>query len=110
MSSIDFSLDLNTFLVSSIAVGGSQFGKPNKTVFMTEVNCDGTERTLPSCDAVKLPPEDGKGLHNVIDAAGVQCMSQSSTSQLGSSAPAGLTAGAVILGVLVVISLAVIIA
>ena len=93
-----------------MAVGGSQFGKPNKTLFMTEVNCNGTERTLAECDAEKLPPQDGKGLHNVIEAAGVQCVAMVATNDPLSGATAGLTAGAVIFGVLVCISLVVIIA
>lgn len=78
---------------------------------MTEVRCNGTERTLASCDAEKLPAEDGKGLHNVIDAAGVRCISTSAeTAGLSGAAKAGVTAGAIVLAVLVGISLVVIIA
>ena len=104
----------SSFLYVGDAVGDSQFGKPNKTVFLSEVDCSGDERIISECDSIKRAADDGKGAHVVIEAAGVRCGAPprvNDEKDTGTSAPligavsSGPTIAIVIMAVVLVVAL-----
>lgn len=53
---------------------GSAYGKPNKTILLSNVNCIGTEDTIDICDSIELTEEDGRTQHPTTNVAGVKCL------------------------------------
>ena len=58
------------FFLDAIAFTDSRYGKPNKTVHLSNVACDGSEYTLDQCDA---SPGEGREVYKYIDVAGISC-------------------------------------
>lgn len=98
--------------VGAVSFTDSRYGKPNKTVHLSNVACNGSELALTDCDAAILPPENGRNVALLVDVAGVSCqaMVPSSTTDPNSSASSGVlkehgvTAGLTIVSVLLVIT------
>ena len=51
----------------------SSFGKPNRSVLLTEVQCSGSEVNLINCSSNELSYENGSELVMQVDVAGVSC-------------------------------------
>lgn len=87
-------------------------------MFLSEVECDGTERIISSCNSIKRAAEDGRGAHTVIEAAGVQCGAPpsvvedptASTSRIIDAVSSGPTIAVIIMAVVLVVALVAIIA
>ena len=94
-----------------MAVNNSYYGKPNKTVQLSNVGCNGTEDKLDNCDGSHVPPDEGRGLYSLINAAGVNCYGKTNTTttnpnpQKGSnnSAIVGIGVAGVFLAIAVVV-------
>ena len=53
-------------LLDALAILGSQYGKPNITVHLKNVNCTGNEKTITQCTKTQLSINDGRlVLHDV---------------------------------------------
>ena len=52
---------------------GSPFGKANKTIHLSNVNCVGSEERIDDCTKNTVPLYDGKTIYANVDVAGVQC-------------------------------------
>ena len=53
---------------------GSPFGKSNKTIHLTNVNCVGSEERIDDCTKTTVPLNDGKTIYASVDVAGVRCI------------------------------------
>lgn len=53
---------------------GSYYGKPNKTLLLSELQCGGDEVALDQCAYVFHPLVEGKVLINKVNVAGVACL------------------------------------
>ena len=63
----------------------SRFGKPNVTVHLSSLNCDGTESNLTSCEVALIPPDEGIGLLALVDVVGIKCIATTSAEKLTQS-------------------------
>lgn len=79
---------------------GSYYGKPNKTVQLDNVDCSGSETTLDDCNKVYIPPDSGRNLYRIIDAAGVTCLPPVGTSTGESTGGLSGNSGYIGMGVL----------
>ena len=80
------------FFLDAIASTDSRYGKPNKTVHLGNVACDGSEYTLDQCDALYIPPDEGKEVYKYIDVAGIACkISESLRKSTSYEQPSSLT-------------------
>ena len=104
-------------MLGARATVDSSFGKPNKTVQLSNVGCNGTEATVDDCDGEHVPPSDGRQLYMIVDVAGVTCVENatasspttgaaSSNTSVGSTGP---LVGMAIVIVLLIIAILVII-
>lgn len=59
--------------IGSVAMSGSHYGKPQVTVHMNNVVCDGTEDTIGQCSFDSLSLSQGKTMLANTDVAGVKC-------------------------------------
>ena len=57
-----------------MALVGSPFGKANKTIHLTNVNCVGSEERIDDCTKNTVPLYDGKTIYANVDVAGIQCI------------------------------------
>ena len=66
------------FLISlctgATALHGSPYGKANKTIHLTNVNCVGSEERIDDCTKTTVPLYDGKTIYASVDVAGVRCI------------------------------------
>ena len=76
----------------------SAYGKPNKTVQLSNVDCIGNETTLDSCKGERIAYDEGRNLYIHINAAGVDCYSTSNALGPSSNVERGGYIGAGILG------------
>ena len=67
-------LDL-LYIVSKV---GSLYGKPKKTIHLTNVICSGDEHTLTECTSTQLSVLEGKLLLHDTEVAGVDCTGMTS--------------------------------
>ena len=58
----------------SLALTGSHYGKPNKTIHVGNVRCRGNEENLRQCSKITYSLEEGKQLRQDTDVAGVSCI------------------------------------
>lgn len=93
-----------------MAVNNSQYGKPNKTVQLSNVGCNGTEDKLDNCDGSHVPPDEGRGLYLLINAAGVNCYGKTNTTtttttqrSIGESAVVGTGVAGAFLAIAIVL-------
>ena len=93
-----------------MAVNNSYYGKPNKTVQLSNVGCNGTEDKLDNCDGSHVPPDEGRGLYLLINAAGVNCYGKTNTTtttntqrSTGKSAIVGIGVAGVFLAIAIVL-------
>lgn len=66
-------------MLGAQATLSSSFGKPNKTVQLSNVGCNGTEARVDDCDGEHVPPSDGRQLYLIVDVAGVTCVENATT-------------------------------
>ena len=67
---------MNILLISiagATAVSGSYYGKPNRTIQLTNVVCNGSEEELDRCQKTLLTPENGVAQFSRVNVAGVNC-------------------------------------
>ena len=62
-----------------MAILNSHYGKPNKTIHMTDVSCTGTEKNLYECTKTTYSPETGKAALPNHEVAGVDCLHDAPT-------------------------------
>ena len=56
---------------------GSGYGKPNKTIHLTNVQCTGSEESIKDCTQEIYSLEEGIKKHGTVDVAGVKCYAPS---------------------------------
>lgn len=56
-----------------IVRAGSYYGKPNKPVYLSNVQCNGDEETLDDCTQTTYSLEEGKSKLSSVNVAGVKC-------------------------------------
>ena len=92
------------FIVVATPVTGSFYGKPNRTIQLSNAGCNGTETNLHDCDVTILSPQDGLAQFNSVNVAGVNCGASTTTLTTGkSSADESRTNLLAALGVVVVL-------
>ena len=87
-----------------MAVLGSQYSKPNKTILFNNFDCTGSEASLDLCGSVVIDPDTGRSLYSHVNVAGVKCLPDLPTT-LGAVSSTGAYAGVGIVIVLLVISI-----
>ena len=55
------------------AVYNSQYGRPNKTIHLVNVNCQGTEGSIEECTKTAISLTEGKTIYKNHSVAGVDC-------------------------------------
>ena len=60
-------------IIGSIPVYGSQYGKPNYIIHISDVECEGTEDNINDCTLTDLSLQDGKNVISQTEVAGVKC-------------------------------------
>lgn len=60
-------------ILGTISYTGSQYGKPNKTIHLTNVDCNGAESTLLDCTSTTYSLQQGKNILATANVAGVKC-------------------------------------
>ena len=107
----DFTI-LNEFshLIGGDAVTGSIYGKPNRTIQLSNVACAGSETSLDACDSTSLTPDEGRDLYSRVNVAGVKCYPNVTTDALSQvvskdNAVVGLGVVGVLLAVSILITL-----
>ena len=70
----DTTLNSSSFIKGAISSTDSRYGKPNRTVHLSKVECTGYERNIEECETEQIPEEDGQELYKYIDVAGVSCL------------------------------------
>ena len=93
-------------MIGGDVVTGSLYGKPNRTIQLSNVGCTGSESSLDACDSTLLNAEEGRNLFPHDNVAGVKCLSNV-TSEEQSKQP--LDVGVGIMGALLAVSILVII-
>ena len=73
MCVFNLNLLLNLF-TGATALYGSAYGKSNKTIHLSNVNCGGSEERIDDCTKTTIPLNDGKTIYASINVAGVQCI------------------------------------
>ena len=61
------------YFIEAIGIIGSYYGKPNRTIQLTNVTCNGSEITLDMCERMVLPPDEGIAEFSKTNVAGVRC-------------------------------------
>ena len=63
-------------IIGAVSFTDSHYGKPNKTVHLSNVDCSGLEDSLKECDASHIPPDKGSDLFHFVDVVGMSCKKQ----------------------------------
>ena len=58
----------------SLALTGSHYGKPNKTIHIGNVRCRGNEENFQQCSKTIYSLEEGQQLRQATDVAGASCI------------------------------------
>ena len=61
------------FTTGSIAVAGSQYGKPDFTIHYSNVDCVGNEALITDCTYITYSLQQGKNMLPQTNVAGVKC-------------------------------------
>ena len=61
------------YFIAATGIIGSYYGKPNRTIQLTNVTCNGSENTLDMCERMLLPPDEGIAEFSKVNVAGVNC-------------------------------------
>ena len=59
-------------VIESVSVSGSQYGRPNRSISLINVNCDGSELRLDDCGAFRVT-QGSDDIFQLFNVAGVQC-------------------------------------
>lgn len=73
------------YFIGGTAVRGSAYGKPNRTIVLSTVDCAGTENSLQDCQSSILSPDDGRTLYPHVAVAGVMCVDSTPAPTTGGS-------------------------
>ena len=57
-----------------MAVLGSKYSKPNKTILFNNVDCTGSEASLDMCNSLFVDPDRGRDIYSQVNVAGVRCL------------------------------------
>ena len=90
-----------------MAVLGSQYSKPNKTILYSNFDCTGSEASLDQCASVVVNSDSGQNLYSRVNVAGVKCLPNlPTTNPFANTAvpPEGAYAGLGIVVLLLVVS------
>ena len=60
-------------VIGSLVRNGSEYGKPNLPIHISDVECLGTEDNLLDCTLTELSLQAGKDMLSQTDVAGVKC-------------------------------------
>ena len=77
-------------LLDAIARYDSYYGRPNKTVHLLNIGCDGTEDSIEECSKTAVSLNDGKTLYANASAAGLDCQPEPPTQPACVAATPGL--------------------
>lgn len=90
-----------------MAVLGSQYSKPNKTILLSNVGCTGTETSFAMCNSVILDSDTGRSIYTLVNVAGVKCSPDIPTKDPLANAvsPTGAIVGIVITLILLIVSI-----
>lgn len=69
-------------IIGGDAVVGSVYGKPNRTILLSNVACTGSESAIDVCDSLELSPDEGRDLFPRVNVAGVKCFQDVTTDPL----------------------------
>ena len=61
------------YITGTMSLSGSHYGKPNKAIHMSNVQCHGQETTITHCIKTTYSLMDGKEKAKTDDVAGVKC-------------------------------------
>ena len=93
----------------TIARVNSYYGKPNKTVHLSGVQCNGEETTISECVYTRFSLKDGRTIPDAV--AGVRCAvspsTANSTGQAALSGAVGALGGVIVVLLLIVIAIVV---
>ena len=102
-------------MIGGDAITGSVYGKPNRTIQLSNVACAGNETSLDVCSSTLLTPDEGRDLFPRVNVAGVKCfpnVTSNTTPNVTTDASSqkmnkddGFIIGSVILGVLLAMSI-----
>ena len=97
-------------LIGGDGIIGSVYGKPNRTVQLSNVACTGSETSLDACDSTSLTPDEGRDLYSRVNVAGVKCFPNVTTDALSqvvskNNAVIGLGIVGVLLAVSIIVTL-----
>ena len=94
------------YIDMTIARVNSYYGKPNKTVHLSGVQCNGEETTISECVYTRFSLEDGRTIPDAV--AGVRCaVSPSTASSTGQAAISGALGGVIVVLLLIIIAIVV---
>lgn len=79
LSSIHCYYYLYSSFTDAIARYDSYYGRPNKTVHLLNVGCDGTEDSIGECSKTAVTLNAGKSLYANASAAGLDCQPEPPT-------------------------------
>ena len=68
--------------IDPTAITGLIYVKPNIPVKLTNVECTGSEKSIDDCQATQLSPDESQVTYAHISAAGVKCVSETTTGPL----------------------------
>ena len=60
--------------LGATAVYGTPYGKPNKAVHVSNVNCDGSEERIGDCTKTSISLSEGKTTYKYASVAGIKCL------------------------------------
>ena len=64
----------NDCQLGATAVYGTPYGKPNKAVHVSNVNCDGSEERIGDCTKTSISLSEGKTTYKYASVAGIKCL------------------------------------
>ena len=64
----------NSTNVGATAVYGTFYGKPNKAVLVSNVNCNGNEERIADCTKTSISLSEGKTTYKSASVAGIKCL------------------------------------
>ena len=97
-------------MIGGDAITGSVYGKPNRTIQLSNVACAGSEASLDICSSTLLTPDEGRDLFPRVNVAGVKCFPNVTTDALSqvvskNNAVIGLAVVGVLLAVSILVTL-----